>query len=153
MTAFTAQVAEVSVDRETGQVKLLRFTTAHDVGRVLNPVGHQGQIDGGVMQGIGYALMEELMSEDGRVTSLSFGDYKIPSMQDIPELRTILLESESGVGPYKIKGIGENPIAPVAAAIANAVEDAVGARITSLPITPEKIYNVLGSKPIQPGLH
>lgn len=108
MTAFTAQVAEVSVDRETGQVKLLRFTTAHDVGRVLNPVGHQGQIDGGVMQGIGYALMEELTSEDGRVTSLSFGDYKIPSMQDIPELRRILLESESGVGPYKIKGIGEN---------------------------------------------
>ena len=153
MTAFTAQVAEVSVDRETGQVKLLRFTTAHDVGRVLNPVGHQGQIDGGVMQGIGYALMEELTSEDGRVTSLSFGDYKIPSMQDIPELRTILLESESGVGPYKIKGIGENPIAPVAAAIANAVEDAVGARITSLPITPEKIYNVLISKPIQPDLH
>lgn len=143
VTSFTAQVAEVSVDRETGEVKLLKFTTAHDVGRVLNPVGHQGQIDGAVMQGIGYALMEELTVEDGRITSLSFGDYKVPTMQDIPELKTVLLESESGVGPYRIKGIGENPIGPVAAAIANAVEDAVGVRIAGLPVTPEKVYRAL----------
>jgi CO/xanthine dehydrogenase Mo-binding subunit len=143
VTSFTAQIAEVAVDPETGQVKLLRFTTAHDVGRVINPIGHQGQINGGVLQGIGYALMEELPVEDGRVTSLSFGDYKIPTMGDLPELQTVLLESESGVGPYQIKGIGETPLGPVAAAIANAVADAVGVRIRDLPITAEKVYRAL----------
>ena len=143
VTSFTAQVAEVLVDPETGEVKLLKITTAHDVGKVLNPVGHQGQIDGGVMQGIGYALMEELRIEDGQVTTLSFGDYKIPTIKDIPEMRTVLLESESGMGPYKTKGIGENPNGPVAAAIANAVEDAVGVRIRDLPITAEKVYRAL----------
>ncbi|MPZ47943.1 MAG: molybdopterin-dependent oxidoreductase [Dehalococcoidia bacterium] len=143
VTSFTAQIAEVSVDEETGAVKLLRFTTAHDVGQVINPMSHQGQINGGVMQGIGYALMEELRVEDGRVTSLSFGDYKIPTIRDIPELQTALIESQSGVGPYQIKGIGETPLGPVAAAIANAVEDAVGVRIRDLPITAEKVYAAL----------
>jgi xanthine dehydrogenase molybdenum-binding subunit len=139
-------VAEVSVDIETGQVKLLRFTTAHDVGQVINPVGHQGQINGGVIQGIGYALMEHLPVEDGNVMALTFGDYKFPSAQDIPELQTVLVESDSGVGPYAIKGIGENPIVPVAAAIANAIEDAVGVRIRDLPITAEKVYWALEAK-------
>jgi CO/xanthine dehydrogenase Mo-binding subunit len=143
VTSFTAQVAEVSVDPETGEVKLLRITSAHDVGRVLNPVGHQGQIYGGLMQGIGYALMEELRVEDGRVTTLSFGDYKIPTAMDIPEIRAVVLESDSGVGPYRIKSIGENPNGPVAAAIANAVEDAVGVCIQDLPITAEKVYRAL----------
>jgi CO/xanthine dehydrogenase Mo-binding subunit len=143
VTSFTAQVAEVSVDRETGEVKLLRFITAHDVGRVLNPLGHQGQINGGVMQGIGYALSEDLRVEEGRVTATTFGDYKVPTIQDIPDLQTVLLESESGLGPYHTKGIGENPIGPVAAAIANAVEDAVGVRIRELPITAEKVYRAL----------
>ncbi len=146
VTGFTAQVAEVSVDIETGQVKLLRFTTAHDVGQVINPLGHQGQINGGVVQGIGYALMEDLPVEDGNVTALTFGDYKFPNMQDIPELRTVLVESDSGVGPYAIKGIGENPIVPVAAAIANAIENAVGVRIRDLPITAEKVYRALTAK-------
>jgi CO/xanthine dehydrogenase Mo-binding subunit len=148
VTGFTAQVAEVSVDPETGAVTLRRFTTAHDVGRIINPVGHQGQINGGVLQGIGYALMEELSVEEGRVTSTHFGDYKIPTIRDLPELRTVLVESDSGVGPYKIKGIGENPNVPVAAAIANAVEDAVGVRIRDLPITAEKVLAALkASKP------
>ena len=145
VTSFTAQVAEVSVDPATGQVTLLRFTTAHDVGRVLNPLGHQGQIEGGVVQGIGYALMEEVRVEEGQVATAHFGDYKIPTIQDIPELRTVLLESESGMGPYKTKGIGENPSVPVAAAIANAVEDAVGVRIYDLPITAERVYKALHS--------
>src|SRR5262249_60390263 len=94
VTSFTAQVAEVAVDPETGAVQLLRFTTAHDVGQVLNPVDHQGQIEGAVMQGIGYALSEELVVDEGRVTSVSFGDYKIPNMQDIPALHTVILASE-----------------------------------------------------------
>ena len=142
-TAFTAQVAEVSVDRETGEVTLLRLTTAHDVGRVINPIGHQGQINGGVMQGIGYALSEDLRVEDGRVLASTLGDYKAPNVMDIPELQTVLLESESGTGPYHTKGIGENPIGPVAPAIANAVEDAVGVRIRDLPITAEKVLRAL----------
>src|SRR5207245_3666911 len=110
VTSFTAQVAEVAVDPETGAVHLLRLTTAHDVGRVLNPMDHQGQIEGAVMQGIGYALSEELTVDEGRVTSVSFGDYKIPTIQDIPTLHTAILASESGPGPYNARGIGETPI-------------------------------------------
>jgi CO/xanthine dehydrogenase Mo-binding subunit len=146
VTSFTAQVAEVSVDLETGAVKLLRFTTAHDVGKVLNPVDHQGQIEGAVVQGIGYGLTEELGVDEGKVVSVNFGDYKIPTMKDIPELNTVILESESGPGPYNAKGIGENPIGPAAPAIANAVEDAVGVRIRDLPITAEKVYRALADR-------
>ncbi len=143
VTAFTAQVAEVSVDPETGEVTLRRVTTAHDVGTVLNPLGHQGQIDGGIVQGVGYALMEELLVEEGQVNSFSFGDYKIPNIKDIPALQTVLLEDGTGVGPYNVKGIAEGPLTPVAPAIANAVEDAVGVRIQELPLTEEKLYQAL----------
>ncbi|MEX2446564.1 MAG: xanthine dehydrogenase family protein molybdopterin-binding subunit [Dehalococcoidia bacterium] len=142
-TGFAAQIAEVEVDPETGAVRVLNFTSAHDVGRILNPVGHQGQINGGIVQGLGFALMEELRVEDGRVTTLSFGDYKIPSIADIPPLQTVLVESDDGVGPYQVKGIGENSNTPVAAAIANAVADAVGVRIRDLPVTSEKVYAAL----------
>ena len=143
VTSFTCQIAEVSVDAETGEVKLLKITTAHDTGKIINPMGHQGQINGGIQHGIGYALMEELAIEDGRVTTLSFADYKIPTTADMPELRTVILESDSGVGPYNIRGIGENPNAPTAAAIANAVEDACGVRVVNLPVTAEKVYYAL----------
>ncbi|HWO73458.1 MAG TPA: xanthine dehydrogenase family protein molybdopterin-binding subunit [Dehalococcoidia bacterium] len=143
VTCFAAQIAEVSVDPETGEVKLLSLTTAHDTGQVVNPIGHQGQINGGLMQGIGYGLMEELEVEDGRVTTLSFGDYKVPTARDIPALKTVLLESDSGVGPFQVKGIGETPNIPTAAAIANAVADACGVRIRDLPITAEKVYRAL----------
>jgi CO/xanthine dehydrogenase Mo-binding subunit len=143
VTAFAAQIAEVSVDRETGEVKLRSLTTAHDTGAIINPVGHQGQIDGGVVQGIGYGLIEHLPVEAGRVETAHFGEYKIPTVKDIPKLKTVLVKGEDGVGPYKTKGIGENPISPVAPAVANAIEDAVGARIRDLPITAEKIYAVL----------
>ena len=143
VTSFTAQVAEVSVDPETGQVRLLRLTTAHDVGAVLNPLDHQGQIDGAVIQGVGFAMTEELGVEDGRVSTVTFGDYKIPGIADIPRLDTVLLESDLGSGPYHARGIGENPSGCVAPAIANAVADAVGARMHSLPITAEKVYHAL----------
>ena len=143
ITSFAAQVAEVAVDPETGEVRLLGLTTAHDVGRVINPIGHQGQINGGVVQGVGYALIEEMRVEEGRVTSLSLGDYKLPTTRDVPPLRTVLLESESGQGPYNIKAIGELPVSPVAAAVANAVADAVGVRVRDLPITAEKVYRAL----------
>ncbi|HLF80009.1 MAG TPA: xanthine dehydrogenase family protein molybdopterin-binding subunit [Dehalococcoidia bacterium] len=144
ITSFAAQCAEVSVDPETGEIKVLNFTSAHDIGQIVHPVGHQGQINGSVVQGLGYALMEELkVDEDGRVTTLSFGDYKMPTIRDLPPLNTVLLPSQAGVGPYNIRGIGEPPITPVAPAIANAIRDAVGVRIASLPLTSEKVYKAL----------
>jgi CO/xanthine dehydrogenase Mo-binding subunit len=147
ITAFCAQVAEVEIDEETGEVNLTTFTTAHDVGTILNPISHQGQIEGAVMQGIGYALMEELKYDEGRVSTLSFGDYKIPTMQDIPELRTVLVQSDSGgPTPYGGKSIGEQPIGAVAPAIVNAVLDAVGVSITDLPVTSEKVRQALQAR-------
>jgi xanthine dehydrogenase molybdenum-binding subunit len=147
ITAFCAQVAEVEVDEDTGEVNLTTFTTAHDVGTILNPISHQGQIEGAVMQGIGYTLMEELKYDEGRVSTLSFGDYKIPTMQDIPELRTVLVQSDSGgPTPYGGKSIGEQPIGAVAPAIVNAVLDAVGVSITDLPITSEKVRQALQAR-------
>jgi CO/xanthine dehydrogenase Mo-binding subunit len=147
VTGFCAQVAEVAVDPDTGHVKLLKITTAHDTARIINPMGHQGQINGGTMFGIGYALFEELKIEDGHVETLSFADYKIPNIIDIPHLTTVLLDDNSqGAGPYNIKAIGETPNAPTAPAIANAVADAIGVRIRDLPITAEKVYAALQSK-------
>jgi carbon-monoxide dehydrogenase large subunit len=146
IVAFVAQVAEVSVDPDTGEVKLLRFTSAHDSGVVVNPIAFQGQINGGIISGIGYALMEEVKLEDGRVTTLSFGDYKMPTIDDIPPLTTVVLPSEHGDGPYNVRGIGEAPCTPVAPAIANAVEDAIGVRIRDLPITAEKVYAVMNRR-------
>jgi CO/xanthine dehydrogenase Mo-binding subunit len=143
LTNFVAQVAEVHVDEETGEVKVLKFTTAQETGRIVNPMGHQGQVNGGFIQGIGYAMTEEVKVEDGHVTTLSFGDYKLPSIKDIPELTTVNLTSEDGFGPYNIRSIGEGPHIPVAAAIANAVQDAVGARVRSLPVTSEKVWRAL----------
>ena len=106
-TCFIAQVAEVEVDPETGQVRLRRLVTAHDVGTIINPLTHQGQIDGGVVQGIGQALIEELASRTGRVTTPNLGEYKLPTMADIPPLDTVLVEAGSGPGPYDAKAIGE----------------------------------------------
>ena len=146
VTSFCTQTAEVEVDRETGQVKVNKIVSVHDVGTVINPLNHQGQIEGGVIQGLGYALMEELTTDEGRISTLSLGDYKIPTIQDLPELETRLIGTPSGPAPYASKGIGESSNVPVAAAIANAVEDAVGVRITSLPITAEKVLAALKAK-------
>lgn len=141
------QVAEVDVDPETGEINVLRITSAHDTGAVINPLGHQGQIDGGVVMGMGYGKMEEIrVDETGRVMTANFGDYKIPSIRDIPALRTAVMEANTGSGPYNSMSIGETAIMPTAAAIANAVEDAVGVRIKSLPITAEKILEALKSR-------
>ena len=147
VTSFTAQVAEVAVDPQTGQVTVRRFTTAHDVGTIINPLGHQGQIEGGLVQGLGFALSEELGTEDGRISTLSLGDVKLPTVADIPPLTTVLLEDPVGPGPFRAKAIGEGSISAVAPAIANAVADACGVRILDLPITAEKVYFALGAKP------
>ena len=144
--SMCAQVAEVEVDPETGQVKLKKLLSAHHTGTILNPLMHQGQIDGGAVMGIGYALMEHLMVDGAKVVTANFGDYKIPTIQDIPELKTVVREAPTGPGPYHSMAIGETAIIPVAAAIANAVEDAVGGRIKSLPLTAEDIFEALKTK-------
>jgi len=146
VTYVCAQIAEVNVDPETGEMRLHRFVTAHDVGTIINPMTHQGQIDGGVIMGVGQAVMEELVMENGRVTNLSLGDYKLPAMGDIPELKTVLVHSGGGVAPYEGKAIGEFANNSAPAAIANAVADAVGARLFELPISAEKIYHALKQK-------
>jgi CO/xanthine dehydrogenase Mo-binding subunit len=115
----------------------------HNTGTVINPLMHQGQIDGGVVMGVGYALMEQLLIEGGKVVTTHFGENKIPSIRDIPVLKTVVQESSVGNGPYGAMSIGEPPVVPVAAAIANAVHDAVGVRIYDLPITAEKVFNAL----------
>ena len=143
ITSFCAQAAEVEVDPETGAVTVKRLVSAHDVGAILNPLMHQGQVEGGVIQGLGYALMEELQTEDGHISTVSFGDYKIPTIADIPELVTVLVEGNNGPAPYRSKGIGESANIPVAGAIANAVADAIGAPVPSLPLTAEKVLRAL----------
>jgi CO/xanthine dehydrogenase Mo-binding subunit len=145
VAAFVAQVAEVEVDEETGILNVRRIVTAHDVGTIVNPLTHQGQIEGGVVQGLGYATMEEVIAENGKVVTLNLGDYRIPCVKDIPELKTVLVEDSSGPGPFAAKHIGENGIVPTAAAIANALHDAVGVRIFDLPLAAEKIYFALKS--------
>jgi CO/xanthine dehydrogenase Mo-binding subunit len=146
VTSFTAQVAEVAVDPATGQVTVRHFTTAHDVGTIINPIGHQGQIEGGLIQGLGFALIEEMKTEEGRISTLSLGDFKLPTIQDIPPLTTVILQDPVGPGPFNAKAIGEGSISAVAPAIANAVADACGVRILDLPITAEKVYFALREK-------
>ncbi len=142
-TAFAAQVAEVEVDQETGQVTVTRFTSAHDVGTIINPIAHQGQINGAVVMGIGYALQEELLTDGGRVTTLSLADFKLPNVADLPALETTLVASTAGAAPYDAKAIGEVPLLGVAPAIANAIRDATGVRMTALPITAERLLTAL----------
>ncbi len=143
ITYVCAQVADVAVDPETGATKVERMVTAHDVGTIINPVTHQGQIDGGVVMGLGQAVMEELVLDNGKVINANLGEYKLPGIRDIPPLETVLVESEGGLAPHGGRAIGEfaNNAAP--AAIANAVADAVGVRLFEIPVSAEKVYRGL----------
>jgi CO/xanthine dehydrogenase Mo-binding subunit len=141
--SFVAHVAEVHVDPETGDVQLLRYTAVHETGQIINPIGFQGQINGGVNQGIAHALMEELPLDNGRVAVASFIDYKIPTMGDMPPLTTVILGSDFGHGPFNVRGIGNKAINMPAPAIANAIADATGVRVRSLPLSAEKVYRAL----------
>jgi CO/xanthine dehydrogenase Mo-binding subunit len=145
--SMCGQMAEVEVDPQSGAITLRRFVSVHHTGKVLNPLLHDGQIDGSIAMGVGYALTEEMLFADGRVTTLHFGDYKIPTIRDTPRLEKWVIESSVGRGPYNSMSIGETPIITVAPAIANAIDDAVGVRIKSLPITAEKVFQ--GQKPSQ----
>jgi CO/xanthine dehydrogenase Mo-binding subunit len=142
-TSFVAQVAEVEVDRETGQVKLRNFISAHDVGTIINPLGHQGQIDGEAIMAIGSGLMEELIDDQGKIITTHLGEYKIPNILDIPRFKTVLIKGRNGPGPYEAKGIGEHANVSPPAAIANAIQDACGVRLFSIPATAERVYQAL----------
>ena len=141
--SFYAVVVDVEVDSETGQVKLEQIHFAIDVTKVINPVIHQGQIDGGIMQGVGFSLMESLEVDDGRITTLNLGDYKIPNIRDVPRLTTSHVIANAGPGPFGAKAVAECGIGVIAPAIANAVYNATGVRIMDAPITSEKIMQAL----------
>ncbi len=139
-TSMVVQIAEVEVDPETGQFIVRRLTTAHNTGTILNPLGHQGQIDGAVVMGLGFACCEDIVTDSGKVMTPNLGDYKLPNIKDVPSLRTEVTETPVGSGPYGSMSIGETAVIPTAAAVANAVYDAVGVRVTTLPVTAEKVY-------------
>lgn len=134
---------EVEVDRETGAFRIVDVALVADVGTVINPIAVRGQLEGGFVFGLGQAVMEELVVQDGRVATANLGDYKIPTIADVPPLRLTLLPGTVGPGPFGAKSVGELANPAVSAAIANAVADAVGARVFSLPITSEKVLTAL----------
>ena len=140
---FAAQAALVEVEEATGKIEVLRVASAHDVGRALNPVGCEGQIEGGIHMGLGYCLTEELRFRDGRVLNPGFLDYKLLTAPDMPEILITLIETVDEAGPFGAKGLGEAGTIPISAAVANAVKDATGVRITELPMTPERVYRAL----------
>lgn len=142
--AFTAHIARVKVDRETGVVRVVGYAAAQDVGRAINPAEVIGQIQGGVAQGIGRALLERMAYDPaGQLTSTSFMDYLLPTTHDVPPVSVELVEVGSPYGPFGAKGVGEPPAVPGGAAIANAIHDAVGVRLTKLPISPEDVLAAL----------
>ncbi len=143
---FGAQAVEVAVDTETGEITLLKSVACHDVGRAINSAAVDGQIQGGASQGLGYALMEDLSVVDGRIRAGSLSEYLIPTTCDFPATKAIILESGTGLGPFGAKGIGEPSLTPAPPAVANAVANAIGARIHALPLTPERVLEAIKSK-------
>lgn len=140
---FGTQVAEVEVDTYTGEVQVLGIWAAHDVGRAINPRGVEGQIEGGVVQGLGQALMEDYQTDKGHTTTHGFAKYILPTSLDIPQINCSIVEDPDPLTPLRAKGIGEPSLVPTAPAIMNAIYDAIGVRIKSLPATPEKIMQAL----------
>jgi xanthine dehydrogenase molybdenum-binding subunit len=151
---FGVQAAKIRVDLDTGDLEVLKLIGAFDVGKAINPGSVLGQIEGGAIQqieggaiqGLGYALFEELQAPRGRVENANFRDYRIPTAPDVPEIQSIIVESRDPYGPFGAKGIGEPGLVAIAACIANALFDAAGIRIRSLPITREKILQALKNR-------
>lgn len=140
---FGAHVAEVEVDTETGEIQVLDYWASHDVGRMINPMLLEGQVQGGVSMGIGWALTEDMITRDGRILNNTLLDYRIPGTKDMPRVKTHFAEPVDPNGPFGAKGIGEPALNPVAAAVANAVYDAIGIRFRELPISAEKVLAAL----------
>ena len=143
---YGTHAADVEVDTETGQVRVLRYAACHDVGRAINPMRVEGQIQGGAVQGLGYALTEDVGIADGYVQAALFANYLIPNAQDFPDVLVDIIESGEGKGPLGARGIGEPPIGNVAATIASAIQDAIGVRPARLPMTPERVLALIDER-------
>jgi aldehyde oxidoreductase len=150
---YGCQVAEVEVDTATGEVQVLGIWAAHDIGRVVNPRGVEGQIEGGIVQAVGQALMEDYQQVNGHTTTPGLAKYILPTSLDVPRVTSILIEDHDPLGPLGVKGIGEPAMVPTCPAITNAIYDAVGVRITELPATPEKVLAALMEKRAQERRH
>jgi CO/xanthine dehydrogenase Mo-binding subunit len=140
---FGAQAAEVAVDVETGEVTVLKWASAYDVGQAINLNRVEGQMEGGAAQGIGFGIMEDYLEVGGVPWTWNFHDYIIPTAKDMPDIKSIVLQSGSGKGPFGAKGIGEPSISAAGPAVANAIADAIGRRITHLPVTAERVFFAL----------
>jgi CO/xanthine dehydrogenase Mo-binding subunit len=140
---FGCHAADIEVDLDSGAVHVLRYVAAHDVGQAINRQSVEGQIEGAVAMGLGYALSERVVFEDGQNMIGSFAQYLIPTAVEVPAIVPVVLESGEGLGPFNARGIGEPPIGPPAPAVAAAIEDAAGARLSELPFTPERVSNAV----------
>jgi xanthine dehydrogenase molybdenum-binding subunit len=139
-TTIAAQISKVRVDPETGQVRLVELYNSLDVGKAINPLACEGQMEGGLVQGFAWGLMEQMRyAEDGRNWNPGLLDYRVPTALDFPDIETVMVEEPTRNGPYGVKGIGEPPIAPGIAALVSAVADATGAWINEAPLTPERV--------------
>jgi CO/xanthine dehydrogenase Mo-binding subunit len=143
---FSGQIAQVSVDPDTGVVTIDRYVTVQDVGKALNPAQVEGQIIGGTVQSIGFAMQERLVySDDGQLLTSTLMDYAVPKSIQVPPIETVIVEVPARSGPYGAKGIGEPPIIPGPAALANAVAAATGQRVLEIPLTPERVSKALNN--------
>lgn len=148
---YATQIAEVDVDDETGEVDVLRIVAAHDCGTPINPMLVEGQVEGGISMGLGFALQEEILFDAaGRQINPNLTNYIMPTSLDMPEIEVDIVENFDPTGPFGAKGVGEPTSVPTAAAILNAIHDAVGVRITTLPATAEKILAAIKAKPLEP---
>jgi len=140
---FAVQAVKVGINPETGEVKALQVVAANDAGRIINPLGFASQVEGGVIMGIGHALMEDFKVDEGVIKSDRIARYDVPRMQDLPEITSIIVESRTSEGPFGAKGVGELVCVPTPPAITNAIYHAIGLRIDSLPVTKEKVKDWL----------
>jgi CO/xanthine dehydrogenase Mo-binding subunit len=148
---WATQLAEVEVDTETGFVQVTRLVSATDAGKAINPLGVEGQIQGGAVMGLGYALYEQHILEEGNLKTASFAFYLVPTPMDVPGIECLIVEVPDPAGPYGAKGVSEPATIPTTPAILNAIYDAVGIRLTETPATPERIYHLLREKEREAG--
>jgi CO/xanthine dehydrogenase Mo-binding subunit len=144
--SYATAIAEVEVDTETGQVQVLKLTSVHDSGRIINPAGAEAQVEGGLIMGLGFALMEEFVAQAGIPITQGFTEYLLPTSVETPEIKVYFVDDHVGIGPFGAKGLAEVPMVVAAPAIMNAIYNATGARVTDLPATPERVWRALADK-------
>ena len=149
INSFAAHFAQVEVDLQTGNIRVLRYVAAHDSGRIINPVTALNQVEGGVSQMLGLTLTEELVTDPASGVTLngSFLEHKCPNIAQYPDIETIFIQTQDPTAPFGAKALGEPPSVPVAAAVINAVHDAIGIRFTEIPLTPDKVLAALANRP------